>query len=72
MIIAVFKEDSIETRLQWVKDCFHHRDHITVFKMDSGSSCRDLDQALLQSMLKGKKNMSDADKLNMYFLPNSE
>lgn len=54
MIIKEFKEDTaINKRIEWIKDCLSHKDHLTVFKLDETSTCTQLDEALLQSLLKG-------------------
>lgn len=53
-IKAEFDERALEQRLTWVKECLEHRDHVTVFRLDSGDTVRDIDVAILQALLKGR------------------
>ena len=46
----------IPEKLEWVKECLEHRDHMTIFRLDSKDSAKDIDVAILQALLKVNKD----------------
>lgn len=56
MIKTHFGESSLDTRIEWVKDCCSKRDLLSVFELDSKNSAKDVDLAILKALLKGKQD----------------
>ena len=47
------KPESQDKMVTSVKECLAKRDHMTVFRMDSSDSAREIDLVILQALLKG-------------------
>ncbi|CAG5118818.1 unnamed protein product, partial [Candidula unifasciata] len=57
MVKTHFGESSLDTRIEWVKDCCSKRDLLSVFELDSKNSAKDVDLAILKALLKANKNV---------------
>ena len=47
------KPEAHKEFVELVKECVGERDHMTVFRMDSSDSAREIDLVILQALLKG-------------------
>ena len=54
-IQAAWGERSLDQRVSWVQDCIHKRNYMSVFRLDAADSAKDIDVAILQALLKGKR-----------------
>lgn len=54
MIFDEFGDRDIDSRLNWVKECFQYRHNMTIFRLDGVEGTKSIDVAILQALLKGR------------------
>ena len=53
MIFDEWGDRDLDSRVNWVKECFQYRHNMTIFRLDGGTDTKDIDVAILQALLKG-------------------
>ncbi|XP_048236497.1 transient receptor potential cation channel subfamily M member-like 2 isoform X3 [Haliotis rufescens] len=56
MISREFGEKELATRVGWVRTCLKNKDLINIYELDSRTSTKDVDMAILKALLKANQN----------------